>query len=162
MIPSKSDNGKTAQSADSTKLNNAQSIPFKDSCPSSHFCVAARVDYAFEVSGHCCPKPKVSCPLGSPHSNAVCTFDPEGLAPYCPLDSHYCHSVIVDTHNEQVCCPKACADGFVLVNGLCYPAVSLGDECKVDQQCKNHDGICISGRTHKQSYFNKLASLLVC
>lgn len=121
-------------------------LQLKDTCPNTHFCLVTGLDSGLEVSGHCCPKPKLSCPVGSPNTNAVCLLDPAGQLPYCPYDTHYCHFIVVGTYSDQVCCPKACADGLVLVDGKCYPLVLLHDECTVDVQCKNHNGFCSEGK----------------
>lgn len=117
----------------------------RSECPSDHFCMLtgfANLILLDTVSGHCCPKPKVTCPIGRPHYTLDCpekfSFALANSTEYCncPSETHFTYGYsLFWKFSAAVCCPKACPDGLVFVNDSCYPIKKYGDKCDVDQQC---------------------------
>lgn len=129
-----------------------------DSCSDDQYCMVTSGQGYFEdgASGHCCPKPKLSCPIGEPHSNATCgglygsplRSDNNNNAekPFCPYQTHTCIRVqYTNSFEASVCCPVACSNEHVMVKGQCYPRRQYGDQCDVDEQCKGFTGSCVKG-----------------
>jgi len=106
--------------------------------------------------GHCCPKPKLACPIGSPHPNATCgntipilrSLISNSDAPYCPYGNHSClRYSFGGSYERSLCCPTPCSHGQVYhkENDRCYPLRIYGDHCEIDEQCKSFTGVCLNG-----------------
>lgn len=129
-----------------------------DNCGDGNFCYLYNGFYEEGASGHCCKKPKLSCPIGDPHPNATCgaSYGAYGGlmrsdggdvdAPFCPYETHTCMRTAFGSSFEvSLCCPLPCSTQHILVNGQCYPKREFGDQCDVNEQCKGWSGVCDQG-----------------
>lgn len=129
----------------------------KDSCPNDSYCQTTETNSYYPnnvLPGFCCPRPKVSCPVGDPLPDTTCgpiyyPLEKASSRPPkpCPYETHSCHSVsVTNGYTESICCPKACRENFLLVKGKCYQPVQYGDACEVDEQCQSSNGVCSDGK----------------
>lgn len=127
----------------------------QDNCGPDQFCLLSSGEgyYADGAIGHCCPRPKFQCPYGRPHPSATCGQpipNKLGVPPvtqYCPYGTHACiRFSLGGGYEESLCCPTACGSNQVLSGGVCYPKRNWGDPCQVNEQCKDHVGICENGK----------------
>jgi len=127
--------------------------PLTDNCAADQFCMLSTSYYTEDAVGHCCPKPKLSCPVGVPHPNATCgrpilfaDFASNSNAPYCPFTTHSCIDFKFGGGFElALCCPIACTTQQISIDGKCLPKRNYGDNCENNDQCKDHSGICDQG-----------------
>jgi hypothetical protein len=160
--PVRDGNGKTVQCKvirKSTPLADKRFLPvnapqLEDNCARDQFCLLTSGIgyYGEDAVGHCCPKPKLTCPVGIPHHNATCGRPiPDAdfsntNAPFCPYETHACVYFKFGGGLEQsLCCPIDCSSQQILVDGKCLPKRNFGDNCEHGDQCKGHSGICERG-----------------
>lgn len=137
-----------------------QPASLEDNCGQDQFCMLTSGEgyYTEGAIGHCCPKPKLTCPIGNPHPNATCGQSVPVLldmsnkpdkpdAPYCPYGSYSCiRFAFGGGYETSLCCPTVCCSHQVLSGGICYPRRDYGDVCQVNEQCKGHSGQCLHGK----------------
>lgn len=97
---------------------------WNDTCPLGSFChVYNPSDLSDITYGHCCPIPKLACPVGEPDSSVYCDNKHQKA---CNLGTHYCRTVNFDKLTSvSICCPRPCSDGHVMKDGQCVQNLNI-------------------------------------
>lgn len=130
-----------------------RTFEFVDSCPENSYCLLHEQQYA-NGTGHCCPKPKIGCPVGEPHPTAKCVQQIGGIPPQsgeiCDFNTHFCYllqtGMVGASMEGAICCPRPCPLNTIHKNDRCYGLSRIGEFCEIDEQCKLSFGICQDGK----------------